>query len=223
MKNVLIGIIACILFLLVGFAVGYIVSADEPVQFIRSGITPAQASVSAAEQDNSQSTANKQLLDQAFLVADLIKRRDFYTLSEYIHPEKGVVFAPYSTIDLSVQQQFTPGQIRKTESDASIYVWGMYDGEGSPIELTLSDYFDEFVYNADYSSAPVIGVDSIVKTGNSLENIKDAFPDGRFVELHFPGIDPSNEGFDWCSLKIVFEEFEGRLLVVALIHSQWTV
>ena len=59
--------------------------------------------------------------------------------------------------------------------------------------------------------------------GNALENVLTAYPDDRFVEYHFPGLDESQEGFDWCSLKVVLAPCEGDWYLVGLIHSEWTI
>ena len=36
-------------------------------------------------------------------------------------------------------------------------------------------YFDRFVYDADYLNAPMIGIDTIIRSGIP-RNVKDAFP-----------------------------------------------
>ena len=75
----------------------------------------------------------------------------------------------------------------------------------------------------DYTAAPIVGVNQIIQTGNSLENVMDVYPDAQFIEFHYPSIQSNMEGMDWCSLKVVFELYEGNYKIVALIHSQWTV
>ena len=60
-------------------------------------------------------------------------------------------------------------------------------------------------------------------SGNAPENVDAVYEDGRFVEYHFPGIDPAREGFDWCSLKLVFEVWNNDWYLVGMIHGEWTV
>ena len=43
------------------------------------------------------------------------------------------------------------------------------------------------------------------------------------VEYHFPGFDPQYGGLDWASLRLVFQEFEGRWVLVGIIHDEWTI
>ena len=75
----------------------------------------------------------------------------------------------------------------------------------------------------DYTQAPSVGVDQIVMSGNSLENLQEAYPDCRFVDLCYPSLDPAYEGLDWCSLKMVFAPTQSGWYLVGLIHSQWTI
>ena len=158
----------------------------------------------------------------AFSVLDSIKIRDYEALAEISHPELGIVFSPYATINYAKCKSFMASAVKKFDSNTDSYVWGVFDGSGNPIEMTVSEYFDRFVYNKDFLSAAQIGVDCIVQSGNALENITDVFPDARFVDIHFPG-DTKNDGLDWASLRLVFEEYEGTLRLTALIHNEWTV
>jgi hypothetical protein len=155
--------------------------------------------------------------------AKAFKDGDFNALADLAHPKKGVVFVPYSTVDKQKNLNFTADQIRKFGTDKTKYIWGLTDGEGAPIELTAKDYIAKYVYSKDYLSASVIGLNTVAKTGNSLENVKDVFPDASFVEFHIPGEDKKFEGLDWSSLKLVFELYEGDYRLVAVIHSQWTI
>lgn len=166
--------------------------------------------------------ANAELTQFAYRVLEYIKNGDYAGLSKVVHPEYGVVFSPYATINLSSNKCFTAAQVAAFESDKNKYVWGKYDGKGTPIELTPSEYFKEFVFDKDYTLAPQLGVNSIIKSGNSLENITEVFPDVKFVDFHFPGTEIYS-GLDWSSLRLGFEEFEGRLMFTVILHSEWTI
>jgi hypothetical protein len=167
--------------------------------------------------------ANDELITYAYRILGYIKEGDYNALSQVIHPEYGVVFSPYATISLSTGKYFTASQIAAFEQDENKYVWGKYDGSGDPIELTLSEYFETFVYNKDYTLSPEIGVNAIVKSGNSLENITEVFPDVRYVDFYMPGADSNSGGLDWSSLRLGFEEYLGELKLTVVVHSQWTV
>ena len=66
-------------------------------------------------------------------------------------------------------------------------------------------------------------MDLVISSGNSLENVSKAYPSASFVEFYYPGLEEANEGFDWCALKLVLEPYEGNLMLVGVIHSQWTI
>ena len=138
-------------------------------------------------------------------------------------PEEGVTFTPYSTVDRDSDLRFTAAQVRQFSTDQTVYTWGVSDGLGSLIELTPAEYFSTYVFNTDYTQAPEIGVDRILQSGNALENLTEAYPGCRFVEFHFPGLDPANAGLDWCSLKLVFSPSDSCWQLVGIIHSQWTI
>ena len=163
------------------------------------------------------------LLEQAGAVLEQLAEEDWQGLSRLIHPEKGVRLTPYSTVSTERDRVLMPEQVALLGEDETVYTWGLEDGIGAPIRLTGAEYFASYVYNADYAAAPEQGVDEVLMQGNALENAGSAYPEGRFVEYHFPGLDESMEGYDWCSLKLVFEPYQGAWSLVGLIHSEWTV
>ncbi|MBM6926753.1 hypothetical protein [Pseudoflavonifractor phocaeensis] len=176
-----------------------------------------------AEENPLDPTDDQQLLDRAGQVLEALKEQDYAALSSLVHPIRGVTFTPYSTVDLSCNLTLDQRQIAGLGQDETIYLWGVFDGSGKPIQATGSQYFQRYVFNADYTAAPTMAVDQVTISGNALENVAAAYPDGRFVEYHFPGLDPEKNGFDWCSLKLVFEIWENQWYLVGLIHGEWTV
>jgi hypothetical protein len=106
---------------------------------------------------------------------------------------------------------------------STLYTWGLFDGSGNPIELSFDDYHQRFVYDQDYFDPLVVGLNQEVSSGNAINNIPSVFPDGIFVEYHFPGFDPNYGGMDWRSLRMVFLELNGAWYLVALVHCEWTI
>ena len=70
-----------------------------------------QDSSSAPAQFNSKD--NFLLLDSACSAALAMQQRDWDALSSLVHPELGVTFTPYSTVEPDVDQNFSAKQIRK--------------------------------------------------------------------------------------------------------------
>lgn len=184
--------------------------------------TQAPASPEPSERQEPVLNDNRKLLNLALEVLDVLRARDYGTLSGYAH-SSGVRFTPYSTVDFSQDLVLTPSQIAEGASDTQMYTWGMEDGSGAPLTLTIPDYFARFVYNADYTEAPRIGINQVVQSGNALENVTEAYPEGQFVDFNFSRLDPDQQGLDWCSLKLVFLQDQGELKLAGIIHGQWTV
>lgn len=166
---------------------------------------------------------NFPLLGSACLVNRAIQRQDWTTLAAYVHPELGVTFTPYSTVEPETDLTFTAGQIKNLAQDQNLYTWGFEDGRGDPIQMTFSQYFERYVYDRDYTQATEIGVDRIITGGNALENLTEAYPDGRFVDFCFPSADPVNDGLDWSSLKLVFQPEAEHWYLVGIVHGEWTI
>ena len=188
-----------------------------PLEPAGSGDGTGQAETALDPEDNFS------LLHAAGLACGAIGRRDFAALASYVHPDRGVTFTPYSTVDFDTDLTFTAEQIRGLEQDPTTYVWGLEDGRGLPIQMTMVQYLDRYVWDADYTRAPEIGIDRIVTSGNALENLTEAYEGCRFVDFCHPSADPVNDGLDWSSLKLVFQAEGSRWYLVGIVHGEWTI
>ena len=157
----------------------------------------------------------------AYKVLEYIKDDDFVALSHVVHPEYGVVLSPYATINLTTDRRFSAEQIAVLDTDTNIYVWGVYNGRGEPIELTPTEYFEKFVPASEFFDAAIIGINQIVRSGNALENITDVFPNVQFIDFHLSGGELMEE-FDWSSLRLGFEEYDGYYKLITISYSTWT-
>lgn len=158
----------------------------------------------------------------ALRAIELIKAKDWAGLAAMVHPEAGVRFTAYPYIELEKDKVFTAEQVAGFASDTTEYEWGFFDGIGDPIRLTFAQYFERFIYDKDFAQAPVIGRDRIVGTGNAIDNVKEAYPNGRFIEFYVPGTE-QHDGIDWRSLKLVFEQQGDAWYLVGIIHGEWTI
>lgn len=154
-------------------------------------------------------------------VVDSLRDRDLERLDGMIDPEKGLRFSPYLHID-GKSDVFRPGGLPTFKDTAKLH-WGSYDGSGDPIDLTFRDYFEKFVYNQDFSSAPQTNVNKLSGKGNTPFNGQEIYPDASYVEFHFPGFDKKNDGMDWESLVLVFRPVGGDWKLCAIVHGQWTI
>ena len=163
------------------------------------------------------------LLERAGEVLQALADLDDAALCKLVHPQRGVTFTPYSTVDPENDLCFLPDQLSKALAGETAYLWGFTDGKGDHINLTVREYISRYVYNEDYRNAPVVSIDQVVASGNAMENVQEVFPDCRFVEYYFPGLKPELENFDWCALKVVLAPYAEQWYLVGLIHSEWTV
>ena len=163
----------------------------------------------------------QELLERANQCLLVLKNRDFKQLSMFVHPKKGISFSPYAFV--SQEDVRLSAASVKSLKPARKYLWGYFDGSGFPMELSVEEYFNRFVFDHDYSQAPEIGINRLVKTGNTVSNLDRAFPGASFVEYHFPGFNPEYEGIDWASLRLIFEKDGNRWMLVGIVHDCWTI
>ena len=223
----------CVLALLLGALPGLLLNVSRlgGQGLLASGAPAATPAANAALQispgmaADSDAESNLPLLDAASQVLTALKEGNIQSLAALIDPERGVTFTPYSTVDPHSDLTFTPDQLSQATVNGTRYVWGYTQGKGDAITMTLPEYLGAYVFDADYTQAPIIGVDHVIASGNSLENVEDAYPEDRFVEFYFPGQDPASGGLDWSALKLVFSDPEhaGDHRLVGVIHSEWTI
>ncbi|MBM4761345.1 hypothetical protein [Bacillus sp. B15-48] len=156
-------------------------------------------------------------------VLDLLAAKDMAGLASYVHPDKGILFSPYGYIaeDALVFSQTEIEQF--FSNDSEVFLWGVYDGSGFPIELTTEEYYEKFIYNQDFQHPDEVVVNEVKQRGNTMNNIKEVFPNSVFVEYHRYGTEEYS-GMDWSSLQLVLEQNEfGEWKLVAVVHDQWTI
>ncbi|HEY8347824.1 MAG TPA: hypothetical protein VIL07_11255 [Symbiobacteriaceae bacterium] len=178
----------------------------------------------AGTPDTSTLTPTEQLQVGAQEAVRALRDKDMDRLAALVHPQKGVRFSPYGHVraEQDGDRVFTAEQVKTLLQDQTVYLWGYYDGSGEPIEMTFADYYEKFVYDQDFANAPKVAVDHIIGQGNTLINLAEVYPDARFVEYHFPGTSQYS-GMDWKSLRLVFEQVDGKWYLVGIVHDQWTI
>ncbi|WP_051775554.1 hypothetical protein [Paenibacillus tyrfis] len=184
------------------------VSIDEPGQKGNVTLSP--------------DAAEKVIAGEAEAVIEALKHQDMKQLKRYVHPEKGIRFSPYATVDVKHDLVFKAGQLPGLLQDKTVNTWGTYDGSGAPIQLTFQDYYKRFVYDRDYAKPEKIGYNEIVRQGNSVINIREAYPNSIFVEYHFSRDADHNE-MGWSSLRLVFQQHAEVWYLVGIVHDQWTI
>lgn len=162
------------------------------------------------------------LLSVALSIMDDIAAQDFLSVSTYVDPILGLRFSPYSYIDFSSDLWFSPSQVANLMSDPLVYTWGNYDGSGDPITTNFIGYYNEFVYDETYDSPHMIGNNTLIGSGNMINNLNTLYPTASFVEFHFTGFNPAFDGMDWTSIRLIFEYVSGSWKLIGIGHDNWT-
>lgn len=168
-------------------------------------------------------TSEELLRGSAIKTLGALKNKNVGYLSTLAHPDKGIRFSPYATVDMNKDIVLSADEIKNILTDDKLFIWGRYDGIGKPIEKSFSEYFDEFVYDRDFANAEETAKNESIGWGNSINNLETAYPDTEYYEYHFPGFNPEFGGMDWVSLRLVFEEHKGAWYLVGIVHDQWTI
>lgn len=167
--------------------------------------------------------AERIIKETAYEVLEAIRDKDAEKISAFVHPTKGLRFTPYTYVSVEDDPVFTQEEMKNFFRDRKKYLWGYYDGIGDEIILTPSEYYEKFVYTADFVEAEEVGYNEVLSSGNMLENQFEVYENPIVVEHYFPNFDPDFYGMDWRSLRLVFEEYEGSWVLVGIIHNQWTI
>ena len=160
------------------------------------------------------------------LSKDILKTlsaRNYKALAVYVHPELGVRFTPYSFVDFKSDRKLTAEQLMNITQPKKKLLWGEYDGSGEPINMTISEYFSRFVYDADFLGKAQVTVNEVIYSGNTANNVKEAYPGCEFTEFMIPEIDPQYEGADWRALRLVFKKENDKIHLVGIIHNEFTI
>lgn len=152
-----------------------------------------------------------------------LKDKDTDLIADYVHQVKGVRFTPYTYVSTDSDQVFMQEQVKGFYADQQEYLWGNYDGSGHEIRLNPGQYYEKFIYTADFINAEEVGYNEVLSFGNMLENQFEVYVNPIIVEYYFSGFDPEYEGIDWQSLRLVFEKYEDEWKLVGIIHNQWTI
>ena len=166
--------------------------------------------------DTSLEAASQQILS-------LLKAGHYDSLALYIHPEKGIRFAPYAFIDTTIYKVFTRDAFTEALASEEILHWGTFDGSGAAIDMDIPSYFKRFVYDADYLNAEHSSLNQSLAVGNSIQNLEEIYPGLPYTESYFSGFEPEYAGMDWRALSLVFEQVSGHYRLVAIVHNEWTI
>lgn len=211
-----------ILSLVIGTACGEpgTTPSSSPSPPVAPAPPPADAPPEPAEPPGEPVSVRQAAVDVVAALAD----RDLGALAAWVDPERGVRFTPYGYVNPETDVTLRADELAAAWESAEPRLWGSYDGSGEPIELTFRDYFERFVWDADYADAAAeVAVDRRLGQGNSLDNSAVAYPEATIVEVHLPGRNPEYGGMDWRSLRLALVPDGSSWRLVGIIHDEWTI
>ena len=141
--------------------------------------------------------------------------------ANYIHPQKGVRFSMYAFVNKNEDKQFSKADFEKYLPSKTVFTWGSRDGSGEIYKTTLNSYLKNWVFKKDFTKSEY-AFNKFLAGGNSLNNLKEMYPNTNFTENYISGSE-KNGGMDWNALRFVFEEFDGKYYIVAVINDEWTI
>lgn len=166
----------------------------------------------------SKDQALKQLNEE---IIQALRDKDYKKFADFIHPEKGVRFSMYAFVNPKEDKNFTKSNFIKYQPTKTLFTWGTLDGSGDLYKATINNYLAKWVYSKDFATGQV-GFNEFLGKGNSLNNLKEMYPNADFTENYIKGSE-ANAGMDWKSLRFVFEEFNGKYYLIAVVNDQWTI
>ncbi|AZA77450.1 hypothetical protein EG347_07965 [Chryseobacterium sp. G0186] len=187
---------------------------NEVDTIVRVKEDSAAVAQNKAKKEESLKKANDEVLQS-------LKAKDYKTFASFIHPEKGISFSMYAFVDPKDDKHFSKADFEKYQPTKMLFTWGTYDGSGDPYKATINEYLGKWVFSKDftvsqYSSNKFIG------RGNSLNNLDEIYPKSDFTENYIKGTEKNGE-MDWKTVRFVFEEFQGKYYLIAVVNDQWTI
>ena len=191
-------------------------SASESSEAIVS--QPTSTSTTPISTDISQQT----LKQQALRIQRALANKDFARITDDIHPTRGVRFSMYAYVRPESDKVFNRAQYAQylQQSDTR-FTWGEKDGTGDLLITPLPTYLETWVDGKKFNDVN-ISVNKITNNGNSINNLKDIYQNSDVVEFYYKGTE-EYAGMDWRVLRLVFDEYQGKRYLVAVINDQWTV
>lgn len=150
-----------------------------------------------------------------------LKSNDYTRFSRFIHPHKGIRFSMYAYVQPEKDKHFSREDFNRYISMPTKFTWGEKDGTGDLLVVSLQNYLQQWVFKRDFTQAQFY-LNEFKGKGNSLNNLLKIYPNADFTENYIPGSEKYS-GMDWNSLRFVFEEFQGKYYLIALINDEWTV
>ncbi|GAA5085339.1 hypothetical protein GCM10023210_06070 [Chryseobacterium ginsengisoli] len=204
------------------FVLSVIACKKNPDKFVNDKTDSTQNiktdSINVSQNITNKEDALKQANEE---IIQSLKDKNYAKFEDFIHPEKGVRFSMYAFVNPKEDKTFSKSDFVKYQPMKTIFTWGSMDGSGDLYKATINDYLTKWVYSKDFVTGQV-SLNKFQGKGNSLNNLKEIYPKSDFTENFIKGSEANSE-MDWKCLRLVFEEFQGKYYLIAVINDQWTI
>ncbi|HSP84901.1 MAG TPA: hypothetical protein VLN09_04035 [Psychrobacter sp.] len=196
-------------------------------------ITGCQSSAESSATVPNQSTGNasvpvvsdmsqQTLRQQAMRIQRALANNDFFRITNDIHPTRGVRFSMYAYVRPEADKVFSREQYAQYLQQSKIrFTWGEKDGTGDLLVTPLPEYLNTWVAAKKYNNS-AISINEFHQTGGMINNLRDIYPNSDVVEFHYKGSE-EYDGMDWRIMRLVFDDYQGKRYLVAIINDRWTV
>ncbi len=157
----------------------------------------------------------------ALQVLHALRASDGPLLARLAAPQ-GVTFSPDLRLD-PTDRTVSPSALATLWEDPTPYLWGVEPDSGEPIRLTFAAYAARYLNDCDYLHAPQIALDRPPEPGNAADNLRQRWPQARFVTFRCPA-PPTAQGSGGTALQVVLVPASTRegWRLRGLFHHTWT-
>ncbi|NIK13189.1 hypothetical protein [Alkalibacillus almallahensis] len=197
--------------------------AQSDEEASNNGDNSDMTSESESSEESSNQSPEDFVLERADQIIDQLANSNYEAVAEHVHEDQGLLFSPYVNVS-DEDLVFEANEVAQFASDESTYNWGNQDGSGKPIELKPMDYHNDYVFPKNYTSYDERNINKFKdRSGSTINNINEQFPDAHVVEYYVEGSGESAD-MNWNAINLVFEQNDqGEWKLVAIVNDQWTI
>ena len=162
-------------------------------------------------------------VETATLINTALSNQQYGLITPYIHPKKGVRFSMYAYVNPKKDKVFSQADFKKYLKQSRVkFTWGEKDGAENLYIETLPNYLNHWIVRQHEFQYAKPYINTFKGHGNSLNNLTEHYPNADFVEFYYQGT-AHWDYMDWRVLRLVFETYEDRFYLVAIITDEWTI
>lgn len=157
----------------------------------------------------------------AAAILPLLQAKDYTELASFVHPKYGLRFSPQLFIHTDTDLVFTSEQIASFASDSNIYTWGTHAARGDFLQLSVKDYWSEYVIPLLPAQDWVMLAEGQNSPSIAIDNFEEVYSHAGYADFLKPGTE-ENGNMDWQLLRLAFERAsDGGYYLVGVIHDSW--